>query len=446
MSTPTSPQSAPLPQNAVPVRLVALDLFSSIMDDERTMDHVFADHEGFLKLNTLDRALVRMMVATTLRRLGQIDDLIKMAFDRDEAPDPPLLLQLLRLSVAQLMFMKIPDHAAVHIAVDVAVAAGLARQKGLVNAILRRVARDGPDHTTRQDIARLNTPAWMLKDWRTHYGARAAIATAEILLTEAPLDITLRDPNTADHYAKALEAEVLSTGTLRIRHPSGSIEKLDGFTDGAWWVQDAAASLPVRLMGKIKGNHVVDLCAAPGGKTAQLVAAGAHVTALDQSIRRLDVLKSNLHRLGFDGQVTCAVTDAVTWVPKKPVDIVLIDAPCTATGTIRRNPDIPVHRAPADVKRMAKIQADILDNATKMIKPGGAIYYAVCSLQHAEGEGQVATFLKIHPDFAVDPFGPADLAGIEPFITPEGYIRVLPHVWKDQGGIDGFFIARIFKK
>jgi 16S rRNA (cytosine967-C5)-methyltransferase len=445
MAQNSKPTAGPMPQNAVPVRLVALELLHSILEDDTNMDHVFGAHKGFAAFNALDRALVRMMVATTLRRLGQIDDFIKMAFDRDDAPTPPLLLSLLRLSVAQIMFMNMPNHAAVHVAVDVAVDAGLSRQKGLVNAILRRVTRDGPDHLSHQDSARLNTPDWMMKDWRTHFGAKAAMATAEILLTEAPLDLTLRDPKTSAHYANVLGGEILTTGTLRIQNPSGTIESMPGFIDGAWWVQDAAASLPVRLMGNVTNKHIVDLCAAPGGKTAQLASAGAHVTAVDHSLRRLNTLKSNLNRLALEKNVTSLVSDATTWQPKAPVDIVLIDAPCTATGTIRRNPDIPVHRAPDDTKRMAKIQADLLDNATTLIKPDGAIYYAVCSLQYAEGEGQIKSFLKTHPDFAVDPFTPTDLPGIDPFVTKEGYIRVLPHLWADQGGIDGFFIARVVR-
>jgi 16S rRNA (cytosine967-C5)-methyltransferase len=193
MSSAPETHASPLPQNAVPVRLVAIDVFDQIIDGAQTLDRIFADHPGFIALNTLDRALVRMMVTTTIRRLGQIDDLLKMALNRDTPPEPAVLLSLLRLSVAQLLFMSMPDHAAVHVAVDVAGALGLERQKGLVNAVLRRLGREGREHTTRQDLPRLLTPPWMLKDWSKNFGVRAAHAAATALINEAPLDITVKD-------------------------------------------------------------------------------------------------------------------------------------------------------------------------------------------------------------------------------------------------------------
>lgn len=430
-------------EGAIPLRVVAIQLFEAIVFDGATLDRALQDSREFKALNPLDRALVRMMLTTTIRRLGQIDDLIRAAMNGQDEPKPRLLQTLLRFGVAQIIFMKIPDHAAVNLSVVVAEKIGLIRQKGLVNAVLRRVAREGGAITTRQDAPRLNVPSWMLDDWVKNFGKPTALAIAASSLTEAPLDISLKDPNDAPHWAKMLSAEILPIGNLRIQNPSGAIEQLPGFGDGQWWIQDAAASLPVRLMGDVAGKTVIDLCAAPGGKTAQAAAAGAHVIAVDRSGVRLELLRRNLDRLKLTKAVRIIEADGMSFTLAEPADIVLIDAPCTATGTIRRNPDILVHRNLGDVAKMNSYQERLLNNAAKLLKPGGLLVYAVCSLQHAEGEGMIEKFLKSHRDFTLEPVTADRVGNMTTLITKDGCIRALPNMLADQGGIDGFFAATL---
>ena len=429
--------------NALPVREVALAVFDAIALKHDTLDRAFGDNVAFAKLNGLDRALVRMIVTTTIRRLGQIDDLIAQAMNGAPAPTPELLRSLLRVSVAQTVFMKIPDHAAVNLSVNLTERIGLARQKGLVNAVLRRIARDGKTWTTRQDIPRLNIPKWMLENWIDAYGRRRALDAAQGSLTEAPLDISVKDPTQIDHWAAQLDAIVLPTGTLRLKISGGTIESLPGYSDGAWWVQDAAAALPVTFLGDVAGKTVIDLCAAPGGKTAQLAARGAQVIAVDRNDQRLAVLTRNLERLGLKNQVEPIVADGAVYMPRDPVDAVLIDAPCTATGTLRRNPDITLHRRPEDVGRMAAVQDKLLNRATKMVKPGGLLVYAVCSLQSEEGEDQIARFLSRHPDFDIAPLTPDDVGGEASYLTKDGFLRLLPGGTDRSRVMDGFFTARL---
>lgn len=440
---PENTQTSPAPHlaNAVPVREIAVQIFENIAFNQEMLDRALSDNEKFRALNHLDRALVRMIVTTTIRRLGQIDDIIRAAMNGGPAPSPRLLQSVLRLAVAQVIFMKVPDHAAVNLTVDLAVKMGLARQKGLVNAVLRRVAREGGTITTKQDIPRLNIPAWMLDDWADSYGRRNALEAAQASLTEAPLDLSLRDAGDVDHWAKVLNASVLPGGTLRLNEFAGAIEQMPGFTDGAWWVQDVSASLPVKFMGDVAGKTVIDLCAAPGGKTAQLASAGAHVIAVDRSAQRLELLKRNLDRLNLAGKVDMVEADGTTYKPTAPADIVLIDAPCTATGTLRRNPDILLHRHADDVMRMTAVQNRLLENARHMLKPGGLLVYAVCSLQPDEGEGQIARFLSRHPEFTPVAIAPEQVGGEDSLINDNGQLRALPTHLGAAGGMDGFFTA-----
>ncbi len=427
------------------VRRVACALFDQIIFDGATLDRAFSDEVDFTALNQLDRALARMIVTTAIRRLGQIDDILNTCMD-GKTPSPQELQTLLRLSVAQIIFMKIPDHAAVNIAVDLAKSIGLDRQKGLVNAVLRRVVREGKDVTTRQDIPRLNIPAWMRKDWEKQFGRRAAQAIAQASLTEAPLDLRARDPETQEKIAADVGGIVLPNGTIRIGDPRGTLEKWAGYTDGTWWVQDAAAALPVMLMGDLSGKKAIDLCAAPGGKTAQMAALGADVVALDRSSARLATLRQNLDRLHLADQVHVMAADASDWIPDDPADIVLLDAPCTATGTLRRNPDILHHRTDEDVLRMTGLQIRLLNNAARMVRPGGLLIYAVCSLQAREAEDQAGDFLRRHPDFDRIPVRAAEIGGWAELIDKNGDIRVLPTHFPDLGGMDGFFSVRFQRK
>ena len=307
--------------------------------------------------------------------------------------------------------------------------------------MLRRLARDGPRWRDSQDPARLNTPRWLLDSWTAAFGAERARAIAAAHLREPPLDLTARDGPAA--VAAAVGGAVLETGSVR-RPAGGRIEALPGFSRGEWWVQDAAAALPARLLGAGPGDAAIDLCAAPGGKTAQLAAAGARVAAVDADADRIAALRRNLRRLNLAARVTRA--DATRWRPSEPARFVLLDAPCTATGAIRRHPDILHLRRPADVAAACARQDRLLDNAAAMLAPGGALIYSVCSLQAEEGPERVAALLARDGGLVRDPVRPAEVGGLAELVAPDGSVHSLPCHLADRGGMDGFYIARLKRR
>jgi len=351
-----------------------------------------------------------------------------------------LVQDILRLGVAQLLFLRTPPHAAVATSVDLAQSRGFVSHKGLVNAVLRRLSIEGPERIEIQDAPRLNTPDWLWQSWSRAYGEPTARAVATAHLKEAPLDLSLR--NDAETWRAALEGVLLPTGTLR-RAAGGALATLPGYAEGAWWVQDAAAALPARLFGDVAGHDVIDLCAAPGGKTAQLATAGARVTAVDRSPRRLERLVANLKRL--DLAVEAVGADALTWRPPRPAEAVLLDAPCSTTGAIRRHPDVPHLKFPEDVARLSMVQENLLRAAIDMLRPGGTLVYCTCSLESEEGPERIESLL--HSGAPVERIGiDADEIGAEPaWITPEGDLRTLPCHFHAYDGIDGFYCARLVK-
>ena len=419
-------------------RRIALDVLDLVLGERRPLDEVFAGHPQLAALSARDRAHARLLVATTLRRLGQLDAALDALLRA--RPKPVRVMNLLRLGAAQLLFLQTPPHAAV--AESVALAAGRAAfARGLVNAVLRRLAQAGAALVGAQDAARLNTPDWLWQAWSEAYGEDRARRIAEAHLIEPPLDLTVQ--RDAEVWARRLDATPVHGGTLR-RAAGGPVEELPGSREGAWWVQDAAAALPARLLPDLAGRTVLDLCAAPGGKTAQLAAAGAKVIAVETSARRAERLRANLARLGLAAEV--AIADAREWRPPAPVPRLLLDAPCTATGTIRRHPDITWHKTPADVTRLAGLQRQLLAAALDMLEPGGIMVYASCSLQPEEGvllidrslaEGLPAERLAIAPD---------ELGGLRVELTAAGDVRTLPCHLPGQGGLDGFFIARLRRR
>jgi 16S rRNA (cytosine967-C5)-methyltransferase len=345
---------------------------------------------------------------------------------------------MLRLGIAQLLFLRTPPHAAVATTVDLAEARGFISHKGLVNAVLRRLSQEGATLAQAHDAPRLNTPDWLWESWTRAYGEEGGRAIATAHLKEAPLDLTAR--RDVEHWRDRLEATLLPTGTLR-RAAGGAITSLPGYAEGAWWVQDAAAAIPARLLGSIEGMRVIDLCAAPGGKTAQLAATGAIVTAIDRSQRRLDRLVSNLTRLALRAEAI--VADAVTWRPPERVKAVLLDAPCTATGAIRRHPDVPRLKTPDDVARLAAVQERLLSAALEMLAPGGTLVYCTCSLEPAEGALQVTKLLHAGAPIRRLPVRADEVGGLAEFLTPEGDLRTLPSHLPQHDGIDGFYAARL---
>ena len=416
-------------------RLIALDVLDRVLGEARLLDETFAGHPALALLDPRDRAFARLLVTIVLRRLGQIDALLDQ-FVRAR-PKAVRVHNLLRLGAAQLLFLDTPAHAAV--AETVALASGPhAYGKGLVNAVLRRVAREGKERLASQDAARLNTPDWLWESWCAAYGEPVARAVAAAHLAEPPLDLTVKaDP---EDWAARLGGERLYGTTVR-RSAGGAIEDLPGYAEGAWWVQDAAAALPARLLGDVRGLTAIDLCAAPGGKTAQLAAAGAAVTAVELSNRRAGRLRSNLRRLQLEARIE--VADALAWRPPRPAGHVLLDAPCSATGTIRRHPDIAWHKSPADVTRMATLQQQLLEAAVAMLEPGGVLVYASCSLQPEEGFEVIERALAAGLPVARLPVEASELDGLGVDLTPEGDVRTLPCQLAGRGGLDGFFIARL---
>jgi 16S rRNA (cytosine967-C5)-methyltransferase len=420
---------------AIGPRRIALDVLDRVLKHARPFDETFAGHPRLMSLSPRDRAFARLLVTTVLRRLGQIDALLDELLRT--APKDERVRNILRLGAAQLLFLATPAHAAVGETVSLAVGRH-AFARGLVNAVLRRLSAEGAARLAAQDAARLSTPAWLWQSWCEAYGEERTRAIVEAHLAEPPLDLTAKDH--LEVWAKRLDAEPLYGNTLR-RQAGGQIEELPGYPDGAWWVQDAAAALPVKLLGEIRGRPVIDLCAAPGGKTAQLAAAGAKVTAVELSERRAERLHANLQRLRLDAEIVIA--DALEWRPPAPAGHVLLDAPCTATGTIRRHPDVPWHKTADEVARMAELQGKLLGAAAEMLAPGGTLVYASCSLQPEEGPLLVERWFPEHPRLERSPIAPDELANLPVEVTGEGEVRTLPCHLAGRGGMDGFFIARL---
>lgn len=429
---------------ALAARIVALALLEDVLGRGLALDQALAGAREFTALTPRDRAFVRMLVTTALRRMGQVDDLIQRAMDGKGPATPPRLQNILRLGATQIAFMEVPDYAIVDTAVELAAHAGLPRAKGLVNAVLRRILAEGRAWFLAQDEGRINMPAWLMTTWEQDYGAAEAAQIAQASLAEAPLDITIKDEAGREEWAQTLQATVMPHGTLR-RNSGGMVTDLPGFSDGMWWVQDAAAAIPARLFGDVRGRTVVDMCAAPGGKTMQLAAMGADVIAIDRSMQRLKVLEENLKRVRLEGRVKVEAADGAAWRAPGPVDFILLDAPCSATGTIRRHPDVLRLKAEKDVARLAETQARLLENACDMLAPGGVVIYCTCSLQKAESETQVERLLAARKDMRRDPVRPEEVGNIAGIVTPAGDVRVLPFHLAAMGGMDGFFVARLRK-
>jgi 16S rRNA (cytosine967-C5)-methyltransferase len=414
------------------------------MHRRRALDEILDSTTELAALAERDRALTRALAATVLRRLGTLRHVIGLFLDRGLPRQAPRVETALLLGAAQILFLKVPDHAAVDLAVRLAQAdpraAGFA---GLINAVLRRLAREGAVRLAAIDTADLDTPEWLMARWTAAYGAVTARAIAAANRNEPALDLTVKsDP---EAWAKKLGGRVLATQSVRV-NASGAVSTLPGFADGAWWVQDAAASLPARLFGDVRGRRVADLCAAPGGKTAQLALAGASVTAVDRAPARLKRLRDNLVRLGLSAEIVAANVEQWT---AEPFDAVLLDAPCSSTGTIRRHPDVPWLKTADDVVKLSALQRRLLDRAVALTKPGGTLVYCTCSLEPQENEMILADLLVRETGLQRAPINAAEIFGCQEFISKAGDLRTLPCHFPDSdsrfAGLDGFYAARLVK-
>lgn len=427
-------------------RAAACRILDAVLDDGKPLDTALAGDRALAGLDPRDRAQARRIIATVLRRLGELDARIAECLDRPLAGRHARVRNILRVGTAELIFLETPAHAAVDAAVRLAGGYRRGAFKGLVNAVLRRIGREPENREATRSPGEINTPDWMLDRWREIYGAETARAIADAHLIEPPLDLTLSRRADPGEWAAKLDADILPGGTLR-RRTGGRISDLPGFAEGLWWVQDTAAALPAKLLRDDTDARVIDLCAAPGGKTMQLADRGPAVTAVDISNARLAALQENLARTGLEAEIVAA--DATLWRPARPADAVLLDAPCTATGTIRRHPDIPRRRRAADIESATKLQDRLLNAAVNMVAPGGTVIYAVCSLEPEEGTARIDALLASGAPVTLDPIAADDwpeLDGLDPAaITPAGTLRTLPCHWSERGGMDGFFAARLIR-
>ena len=430
-------------------RRIAVNIIHDVMVRGRAFDVVlakaFATPVG-QQLEGRDRALARLIAVTVLRCHGDLAAVLNTFLGKPLSDDKGKVWPILLAGAAQLLLLEVQPHAAISLSVDLARTEPTAQRfDKLVNAILRRTSETGGEILgSLTDVSR-NIPEWLLQSWIATYGEASAHRLAEASLREPALDLSVvSEPNA---LAEQLGGVVLETGTVRA-NVSGRIDALPGFETGSWWVQDAAAALPVKLFGDVKGKSVADLCAAPGGKTLQLASLGAQVTAVDSSLTRLERLKENLQRTGMTASTVSA--DVFDWSPDERFDGVLLDAPCTATGTIRRHPDILHIKRASDIPALAKIQASLLRRAADFVSPGGTLVYCTCSLQPEEGEHQITKFLERNKEFSRKPIEPGESGIASEWLTADGDLRTLPHLLESErselSGIDGFFAARLVRK
>jgi 16S rRNA (cytosine967-C5)-methyltransferase len=442
--------AAPSEVPGLAARRIAADILDGVLHKHRTLDEQLegaAAHPGLKTLSDRDRALMRHLVATILRRLGTLGHVLSRLLDRGIPTDAPRAQSALLIGAAQILWMDVPDHAAVDLSVRLVQSdRRAAKYAGLVNAVLRRCAREGQPLIEEVKSKTLDVPEWLMTRWVAHYGASVARDIAAAMSHEPSLDITVKsDPA---HWATRLHGEALPTGTVRTLL-QGSVTMLPGFAEGQWWVQDAAAALPARLLGDVAGKSIADLCAAPGGKTAQLAHAGARVTAVDRSPARMTRLRDNLARLAL--QAETVVSDAVEWqsATSEGFDGILIDAPCTSTGTIRRHPDVSWLRQEADIGALVGMQTRLLRKAVALLRPGGILVYCTCSLEPEEGEQAIAALLAAESAMRRVPIESGEVAGLEQILDPQGDLRTLPchlpHQDPRLGGLDGFYAARLVK-
>jgi 16S rRNA (cytosine967-C5)-methyltransferase len=444
---PERPEPAPADDRpGLATRRTAARLLAAVIDKATPLDALTDDEHGhpdYLALDQRDRSLARAILASALRFRGTISALIAARLDRPLPANAATLSHVLHVGAAQILFLDIPDSAAVDLAVSHAQADPRTKRfSGLVNAVLREIARRKERALPAALREARDVPDWFATLLDRAYGAERAAAILAIHRVEAPVDLTVKaDP---EKWAAAFGGKIMPTGSVRLARLPAAVPEMEGFAEGEWFVQDAAAALPARLLGDIAGRRVLDLCAAPGGKTAQLALGGAHVTALEKSASRARRLASNLERLVLGAEIV--VGDLFSHRPDEPFDAVLLDAPCSSTGTVRRHPDIPWSKSDADIVKLADLQRRMLEHAAGFVRPGGLILFSNCSLDPREGEEMVAAVLEGSALLSPDPILGTEVDGIAPFLDDSGRLRTTPEQWPDEApalsGLDGFFAAR----
>lgn len=441
---PRQAPAAEIERPGLAVRRTAVRLLSAVIVKKTPLDALTDNEHGhpqYVALDERDRGLVRAILGAALRHRGTIEAALSHLLDRPLPENADALKAVLHVAAAQILYLDIPDHAAVDLAVDAANADPRTRRfAGLVNAILRRLSREKAELAAV--CPRSNVPQWFAAMLDEAYGREKTDAILAVQASEPPIDLTVKSDPAG--WVERLGGLVTPTGSVRLARIEGALTSLPGFAEGEWWVQDAAASLPTRLLGDVRDKDVADLCAAPGGKTAELALAGARVTAFDVSASRLKRLEGNLARLGLTAATRQA--DLLAAGPAESFDAVLLDAPCSSTGTVRRHPDVPWTKTPDDIVKLADLQRLMLDRAASFVRPGGVLVFANCSLDPREGEDIARGFAAAHGDFAIEPVSAGEVCGLADIVTPEGFLRSTPADMPNDdpalAGMDGFFAAR----
>jgi len=420
------------------VRRLAVKSLDHVLRQGATIDDSLAVHDLNRALEPRDRAFLLTIVLTSLRRKGEIEAILGRFLKKPLPRKAGLASMILLAGVAQLLFLQTPAHAAIDLSVQLAREDRNAKHfSGLVNAVLRRVSGEGHGKLEELDSALLNTPQWLWQRWSKAYGVDVARAIATANQNEPSIDIAAKSDPAA--WAQRLGGVVLPTGHVRLRGHGGTIESLPGFSEGTWWVQDAAAGIPVQLLGGVSGMKALDLCAAPGGKTMQLCASGAAVTAVDRSAPRLSRLEQNLRRTGLEARVLQA--DTLSLGDFGEFDVVVLDAPCSATGTIRRHPELPYQRSENQIRELVRTQRQMLETSANYVRSGGRLLYCTCSLEREEGEEQIEAFLARHENFELVPVS-TNAKVPSAFVAARGWIRILPNMGiGTESSLDGFFAA-----
>jgi len=446
----TIPAAATLATPGLAARKAAARLLAAVVDARTPLDGL-TDHDHghpqFRALEPRDRALVRAILTTALRFRRTIEALIGARLERPLPANARALSHILHVAAAQILFLDVPDSAAVDVAVTHASEDPRTRRfAALVNGVLRELARRKERALPAALAKTVDAPDWFARSLEAAYGAALAGEILAAHRLEPAIDLTVKSD--AAGWAERLGGIVLPTGSVRLERLPGPLAELPGFAEGEWWVQDAAAALPARLFGDIAGLRVADLCAAPGGKTAQLALAGASVTALEISPNRIKRLRANLDRLKLEAEIVQG--DLFAFAPAAPFDAVLLDAPCSSTGTMRRHPDVPWTKGVADVAKLAGLQARMLAHAAKLVRPGGRLVFSNCSLERAEGEALLSAFLADNPQIVADPVAPGEFPFLDPFLNRDGWVRTTPAGLKlatpALSGLDGFFAARLRRR
>ena len=381
------------------------------------------------------RSETKFILSALCRKLFEIDNIIDQLTDKNISPRNIMVRNCIRIALIELIDLERPAYAVINSWVEIAKnKKRLMHFSKLINAILRKFLKN---NTKSNLIVSKKIPGWLWNSWSNTYGKIEASKIIEASLTEPPLDISY-----VDQENNFLQLQNTLPGSFRLKNP-GKINEIEGFKEGRWWVQDVGATIPVNILGDINNKEVLDLCSAPGGKTMQMLAKGAHVTCIEISKKRIDTMQENFHRTQLKPEIICA--DILKWTSDKKYDFILLDAPCSATGTIRKNPDLIHIKEQHDLKKNIQLQKLLLQRAINFLSSTGVLVYCVCSLEIEEGEDQIEAFLAENEAISLMPIDEKEFPEYKYFIKPRGYLRTLPHLQVD-GGIDGFFISKLYKK